>query len=199
MADTDAPKDKTAIASKTDDTEAKEETAEVEVQSANAWEEADLGDTERKNKFLRLMGAAKKEHHGRFVIGDHKPDHNRDINKTEKLQHELEDQYSQSMQHRLAGGRRGHIGLGFHDVDGTAEQPNDAEVKGDGDKEEAPSGKEADVSPEEKGDEKGGNEKEDHGEDKGKKSDSKKRDSSEVCSKEEVAGEKKMKLVKTNS
>lgn len=31
MADTDAPKDKTAIASKTDDTEAKEETAEVEV------------------------------------------------------------------------------------------------------------------------------------------------------------------------
>lgn len=31
----------------------------LKVHSANKWEEVDLGDTDRKNKFLRLMGAAK--------------------------------------------------------------------------------------------------------------------------------------------
>lgn len=36
------------------------------------WEAADLGNEERKQKFLRLMGAGKKEHTGRLVIGDHK-------------------------------------------------------------------------------------------------------------------------------
>ncbi|XP_023419054.1 small acidic protein isoform X3 [Cavia porcellus] len=36
------------------------------------WEAADLGSEERKQKFLRLMGAGKKEHTGRLVIGDHK-------------------------------------------------------------------------------------------------------------------------------
>ena len=30
-----------------------------QVQSANAWEKADLGDEDRKSKFLRLMGAGK--------------------------------------------------------------------------------------------------------------------------------------------
>uniref|UniRef100_A0A672ZV74 Small acidic protein n=1 Tax=Sphaeramia orbicularis TaxID=375764 RepID=A0A672ZV74_9TELE len=36
------------------------------------WASADLGSDERKQKFLRLMGAGKKEHTGRLVIGDHK-------------------------------------------------------------------------------------------------------------------------------
>ena len=33
--------------------------SQSQIRSANAWEKADLGDEERKNKFLRLMGAAK--------------------------------------------------------------------------------------------------------------------------------------------
>lgn len=41
-----------------------------EVHSANDWEHADLGDGERKQKFLRLMGAEKTEHTGKIVIGD---------------------------------------------------------------------------------------------------------------------------------
>uniref|UniRef100_A0A3B5L9K3 Small acidic protein n=1 Tax=Xiphophorus couchianus TaxID=32473 RepID=A0A3B5L9K3_9TELE len=36
------------------------------------WASADLGSNERKQKFLRLMGASKKEHTGRLVIGDHR-------------------------------------------------------------------------------------------------------------------------------
>ena len=36
------------------------------------WEAEDLGNEERKQKFLRLMSAGKKEHTGCLVIGDHK-------------------------------------------------------------------------------------------------------------------------------
>ena len=32
-------------------------------------------------------------------------------------QEELEEQFSQGMEHRLAGGRKGHLGLGFHPDD----------------------------------------------------------------------------------
>ena len=32
---------------------------EIEVHTANNWEKADLGDEDRKLKFLKLMGAAK--------------------------------------------------------------------------------------------------------------------------------------------
>lgn len=50
------------------------------------WEAADLGNEERKQKFLRLMGAGKKEHTGRLVIGDHKStSHFRTGKKTRKL------------------------------------------------------------------------------------------------------------------
>ncbi|KAK7497213.1 hypothetical protein BaRGS_00011507 [Batillaria attramentaria] len=94
---------------------------DIQVHSANAWEKADLGDEDRKNKFLKLMGAGKKEHHGRFVIGDHEPSHTRPSKDTENLEHNLEDQYQQSLAHRLAGGRRGHIGLGFHDDEDSSE------------------------------------------------------------------------------
>jgi len=44
------------------------------VHSANDWENVDLGDEGRKSKFLRLMGANKKEHHGKIVIGEKKMD-----------------------------------------------------------------------------------------------------------------------------
>jgi hypothetical protein len=55
------------------------------VHSANRWEEANLGDQQRNEKFLRLMGGTKvlynlellddalclqKEHTGRFVCGE---------------------------------------------------------------------------------------------------------------------------------
>ena len=44
----------------------------------------------------------------------------------EHEQNDLEDQYEQSMQHRLDGGRRGHIGLGFHE-----DNPEDAKKRGE--------------------------------------------------------------------
>uniref|UniRef100_A0A2K5DEF0 Small acidic protein n=1 Tax=Aotus nancymaae TaxID=37293 RepID=A0A2K5DEF0_AOTNA len=81
------------------------------------WEAADLGNEERKQKFLRLMGAGKKEHTGRLVIGDHKStSHFRTGEEDKKINEELESQYQQSMDSKLSGRYRRHCGLGFSEI-----------------------------------------------------------------------------------
>ncbi|KAM4554393.1 small acidic protein [Fundulus diaphanus] len=78
------------------------------------WESADLGSDERKQKFLRLMGATKKEHTGRLVIGDHRStSHFRSGQEDRRMNEELEMQYQQSMDGKLSGRDRRHCGLGF--------------------------------------------------------------------------------------
>lgn len=37
--------------------------------------------------------------------------------RTAEMEHNLEEQYQHSLAHRLQGGRRGHIGLGFQEQD----------------------------------------------------------------------------------
>lgn len=84
------------------------------------WASADLGSNERKQKFLRLMGAGKKEHTGRLVIGDHKStSHVRSGQEDKKINEQLEMQYQQGMDGKLSGRNRRHCGLGF------SEEPND--------------------------------------------------------------------------
>uniref|UniRef100_A0A8B9C892 Small acidic protein n=1 Tax=Anser brachyrhynchus TaxID=132585 RepID=A0A8B9C892_9AVES len=81
---------------------------------SSSWEAADLGNEERKQKFLRLMGAAKKEHTGRLVIGDHRStSHFRTGEEDKKMNEELESQYQQSMDSTMSGRNRRHCGLGF--------------------------------------------------------------------------------------
>ncbi|XP_010882221.1 small acidic protein isoform X2 [Esox lucius] len=78
------------------------------------WASADLGDSERKQKFLRLMGAGKKEHTGRLVIGDHKStSHVRSGAEDQRMNSELELQYQQGLDGKLSGRNRRHVGLGF--------------------------------------------------------------------------------------
>ncbi|KAL0967964.1 hypothetical protein UPYG_G00260420 [Umbra pygmaea] len=78
------------------------------------WASADLGDKERKQKFLRLMGAGKKEHTGRLVIGDHKStSHVRSGAEDQRMNSELELQYQQGLDGKLSGRNRRHVGLGF--------------------------------------------------------------------------------------
>ncbi|KAK3097971.1 hypothetical protein FSP39_014905 [Pinctada imbricata] len=84
-----------------------------QVHSANKWENADLGDDSRKQKFLRLMGASKKEHHGKIVIGDHDKPHERSKEKTEEIAEGLEEQYNEALHHKKVSGYKGHSGLGF--------------------------------------------------------------------------------------
>ncbi|KAF3855200.1 hypothetical protein F7725_023255 [Dissostichus mawsoni] len=58
---------------------------------------ADLGSDERKLKFLRLMGAGKKESTGRLVIGDHKStSHVRSGMEDRQMNEQLEMQYQQA-------------------------------------------------------------------------------------------------------
>uniref|UniRef100_A0A8C5WAV1 Small acidic protein n=1 Tax=Microcebus murinus TaxID=30608 RepID=A0A8C5WAV1_MICMU len=82
------------------------------------WEAADLDNEEKKQKFLRLMGAGKKEYTGRLVIGNHKT----------KIHEELESQYQQSRDSKLSGRYRRHHGLGFSEIDNHDEE---GDVAGD--------------------------------------------------------------------
>ncbi|KAM8890916.1 small acidic protein [Spinachia spinachia] len=78
------------------------------------WAAADLGSNERKQKFLRLMGAGKEKPTGRLVIGDHKStSHFRSGREDKQMNDQLEMQYQQSMDGKLSGRNRRHCGLGF--------------------------------------------------------------------------------------
>ncbi|XP_061101984.1 small acidic protein [Conger conger] len=96
-------------------------------EGSSTWEGADLGNDERKQKFLRLMGAGKKEHTGRLIIGDHKStSHFRTGAEDKKINTELEHQYQQGMEDKLSGRNRRHCGLGFTEPD-LPEESNSAE------------------------------------------------------------------------
>ncbi|XP_060623706.2 small acidic protein [Anolis sagrei] len=93
---------------------------------STSWEAADLGNEERKQKFLRLMGAGKKEHTGRLVIGDHKStSHFRTGEEDKKMNDELETQFQQSMDSTMSGRNRRHCGLGFSELDDDKEEQED--------------------------------------------------------------------------
>ncbi|XP_073328140.1 small acidic protein isoform X2 [Pagrus major] len=88
------------------------------------WSSADLGSNERKQKFLRLMGAGKKEHTGRLVIGDHKStSHFRSGQEDRKMNEQLEMQYHQGMDGKLSGRNRRHFGLGFSEPEPSPPPP----------------------------------------------------------------------------
>ncbi|XP_074005187.1 small acidic protein isoform X1 [Numenius arquata] len=94
---------------------------------SSSWEAADLGNEERKQKFLRLMGAGKKEHTGRLVIGDHRStSHFRTGEEDKKMNEELESQYQQSMDSTMSGRNRRHCGLGFSEVFQESEEQEEA-------------------------------------------------------------------------
>ncbi|CAI5763344.1 Small acidic protein [Podarcis lilfordi] len=93
---------------------------------SSSWEAADLGNEERKQKFLRLMGAAKKEHTGRLVIGDHRStSHFRTGEEDKKMNDELETQFQQSMDSTMSGRNRRHCGLGFSEFEEDKGDPED--------------------------------------------------------------------------
>ncbi|XP_041795365.1 small acidic protein isoform X2 [Chelmon rostratus] len=94
------------------------------------WASADLGSNERKQKFLRLMGAGKKEHTGRLVIGDHKStSHFRSGQEDKKINEQLEMQYQQGMDGKLSGRNRRHCGLGFSEPDEFPSPPVDSHTE----------------------------------------------------------------------
>nr|XP_022293644.1 small acidic protein-like [Crassostrea virginica] len=118
------------------------------VHSANNWEGADLGDDNRKKKFLRLMGASKKDHHGKIIIGDHDAVHARSRDETVHIDEDLEDQFKQGLEHKMASGFKGHLGLGFHkDEEDKKEGDEKTEDKEKSDKRESEEGEKGRKSP----------------------------------------------------
>lgn len=84
-----------------------------EVRSANAWEECDLGSDARRDKFLRLMGAAKdREVKGCFVIGEQEAVHTRAGANTAHLSEDMDRQYRRGIEQRY----QKHGGLGFSEA-----------------------------------------------------------------------------------
>ncbi|NXS40650.1 SMAP protein, partial [Balaeniceps rex] len=111
---------------------------------SSSWETADLGNEERKQKFLRLMGAGKKEHTGRLVIGDHRStSHFRTGEEDKKMNEELESQYQQSMDSTMSGRNRRHCGLGFSEFQEGEEQEEVAGHSSEESSEDSESGSES--------------------------------------------------------
>ncbi|XP_057692049.1 small acidic protein [Corythoichthys intestinalis] len=107
-------------------------------EESTQWASADLGSDERKQKFLRLMGASKKEHTGRLVIGDHKStSHFRSGTEDEKISERLEMQYQRGMDGKLSGRDRRHCGLGFSESE-PPDVPQEKAQKPDTPKSETP-------------------------------------------------------------
>ncbi|XP_071762859.1 small acidic protein [Centroberyx gerrardi] len=112
------------------------------------WASADLGSNERKQKFLRLMGAGKKEHTGRLVIGDHKStSHFRSGQEDKKINCELEMQYQQGMDGKLSGRNRRHCGLGFSEPESFPSPPEESQTKVDEPEKEQSTGTEEPTEP----------------------------------------------------
>ncbi|RNA37721.1 small acidic -like [Brachionus plicatilis] len=80
---------------------------EAEVHTANNWEEADLGNDQRKLKFLKLMGAFKHKSEK-----DVPQKHSREKNETQKIAEDLEKQFNEGISHKFKA--KNHLGLGFH-------------------------------------------------------------------------------------
>ncbi|KAM9376946.1 small acidic protein [Pholidichthys leucotaenia] len=119
------------------------------------WAAADLGSDERRQKFLRLMGAKKKEHTGRIVIGEHKStSHFRSGQEDKKISEQLEIQYQQGMDGKLSGRNQRHCGLGFTEPDSEPEllptPPVDSQAK-EAEKDEKPTSEEESTDAQDKG------------------------------------------------
>ncbi|KYO22084.1 small acidic protein isoform X4 [Alligator mississippiensis] len=117
---------------------------------SSSWEAADLGNEERKQKFLRLMGAGKRERTGRLVIGDHRStSHFRTGEEDKKMNEELESQFQQSMDSTMSGRNRRHCGLGFSELqEGEEEQ---GECSGESPEPESPEDTESSSESEQEG------------------------------------------------
>ncbi|CAF1200114.1 unnamed protein product [Adineta ricciae] len=86
------------------------------VHTVNDWEHADLGDEQRKQKFLRLMGAKKHVLEDRIETKNNtqlsEKKHCRSKVENEEIDRDLEKQFNESLQSKIL--HTHHEGLGFH-------------------------------------------------------------------------------------
>lgn len=81
------------------------------VKSANAWEDVKFNSRDRKEKFLRLMGAEKqRKHGGKILVGEKAHQHAKAGVGVEKIGESLERQFHEGLDHKTSWNR--HAGLG---------------------------------------------------------------------------------------
>ncbi|CDS41193.1 Small acidic protein [Echinococcus multilocularis] len=81
------------------------------VHSANAWEDVKFESNDRKEKFLRLMGAQKqRKHTGGIQVGEKTVTHARAGVGVEEIGKNLERQFAEGMEYKSSWNR--HAGLG---------------------------------------------------------------------------------------
>ncbi|VDN96531.1 unnamed protein product [Rodentolepis nana] len=84
---------------------------EIEVHSANAWEDVQFESEAKKEKFLRLMGAQKeRKHAGTIQIGEKPVKHTPAGVGVDELGKNLEKQFTEGLEHKAPWNR--HAGLG---------------------------------------------------------------------------------------
>lgn len=97
-----------------DDTEKESRPSDADglgVKSANAWEDVKFDSKDRKDKFLRLMGAEKqRKHGGKIQIGEKTVQHNRAGQGVEEMGKNLEKQFKDGLEYRSSFNR--HAGFG---------------------------------------------------------------------------------------
>ncbi|VDL86933.1 unnamed protein product [Schistocephalus solidus] len=89
---------------------------EINIHSANAWENVKFETPDRKEKFLRLMGAEKyKKQVAEAKKEEKSAQHSRAGVGVEKIGENLERQFREGLEHRALGAQ--HVGLGCHSVE----------------------------------------------------------------------------------
>ncbi|VDK32876.1 unnamed protein product [Taenia asiatica] len=103
------------------------------VHSANAWEDVKFESSDRKEKFLRLMGAQKqRKHTGSIQIGEKTVTHTRAGVGIEEIGKNLERQYAEGLEYKSSWNR--HAGLGCS-VESSSSPPRSESVQLDKDEE----------------------------------------------------------------
>lgn len=103
------------------------------VHSANAWEDVKFESNDRKEKFLRLMGAQKqRKHTGSIQIGEKTVTHTRAGVGIEEIGKNLERQYTEGLEYKSSWNR--HAGLGCSN-ESSSSPPRDESAQLDKDEE----------------------------------------------------------------
>nr|CUU97378.1 hypothetical transcript [Hymenolepis microstoma] len=103
---------------------------ELEVHSANAWEDVQFESDAKKEKFLRLMGAQKeRKHAGTIQIGEKPVKHTPAGVGVDELGKNLEKQFSEGLEHKAPRNR--HAGLGCATESSSSLHENYSEEEGD--------------------------------------------------------------------
>lgn len=87
-----------------------------------------------------LLLFLQKSHQGSIVIGESRVAHEAAGSRTKEINESLEAQFAEGLEHKLSGGARSHVGLGFHDSSHEVEATTGDKTHSDSEKDDDHSG-----------------------------------------------------------